>query len=81
MAFSSLLTLPVTAQGRGRSFALGDNGDGQTLTLARSVFDALLRAPLPAPEAECRQALASAVLTPDGALDAAQRAWFSVLRA
>lgn len=54
---------------------------GQTLTMARSVLDELLRAPLPEPEAETRRALASAVLTPDAALDASQRAWLSVLRA
>jgi 5'-methylthioadenosine phosphorylase len=54
---------------------------GQTLAMARSVLDELLRAPLPEPEAESRQALASAVLTPDAALDASQRAWLSVLRA
>ena len=54
---------------------------GQTLAMARSVLDDLLRAPLPEPEAESRQALASAVLTPDAALDASQRAWLSVLRA
>jgi 5'-methylthioadenosine phosphorylase len=36
---------------------------------------------LPEPEPESRQALASAVLTPDAALDDSQRAWLSVLRA
>lgn len=54
---------------------------GQTLAMARSVLDELLRAPLPEPEAESRQALASAVLTPDAPLDDSQRAWLSVLRA
>ncbi|GAP36753.1 MTAP family purine nucleoside phosphorylase [Piscinibacter sakaiensis] len=54
---------------------------GQTLATARRVLDELLRAPLPEPEAESRQALASALLTPDAALDEAQRAWLSVLRA
>ena len=54
---------------------------GQTLAMARRVLDELLRAPLPEPEPESRQALASAVLTPDAALDAAQRAWLAVLRA
>lgn len=54
---------------------------GQTLAMARRVLDELLRAPLPEPEPESRQALASAVLTPDAALDAPQRAWLAVLRA
>lgn len=54
---------------------------GQTLATARSVLDELLRAPLPEPEAESRQALASAVLTPDAALDTGQRSWLAVLRA
>jgi 5'-methylthioadenosine phosphorylase len=54
---------------------------GQTLAMARRVLDELLSAPLPEPEAESRQALASALLTPDGSLDADQRAWLAVLRA
>ena len=54
---------------------------GQTLSVARQVLDELLRAPLPEPEPDSRQALASAVLTPDSALSAAQTAWLSVLRA
>jgi 5'-methylthioadenosine phosphorylase len=54
---------------------------GQTLAMARSVLDELLRAPLPAPEAESRQALASAVLTPDEVLGDDQRAWLAVLKA
>lgn len=54
---------------------------GQTLAMGRRVLDELLRAPLPDPEAESRNALASSVLTPDGALDDGQRAWLSVLRA
>lgn len=53
---------------------------GQTLAQARQVLDALLQAPLPAPEPDSRQALASAVLTPDAALSAAQREWLDVLR-
>lgn len=53
---------------------------GQTLGMARSVLDELLRAPLPELEAESRHALASAVLTPDAALDDSQRAWLPVLR-
>jgi len=54
---------------------------GQTLSLARQVLDEVLRAPLPEPEPDSRQALASAVLTQDGALSANQKAWLSVLRA
>lgn len=54
---------------------------GRTLADAARVLDALLRAPLPEPEPEIRQALASALLTPDGALEPAQRAWLDVLRA
>jgi 5'-methylthioadenosine phosphorylase len=53
---------------------------GQTLALGRAVLEELLRAPLPEPEAESRQGLASAVLTPDSALTEQQRAWLSVLR-
>jgi 5'-methylthioadenosine phosphorylase len=54
---------------------------GQTLSVARQVLDELLRAPLPEPEPDSRQALATALLTPDAALSAAQTAWLSVLRA
>lgn len=54
---------------------------GQTLFLARQVLDEVLRAPLPEPELDTRQALASAVLTHDAALSADQKAWLSVLRA
>jgi 5'-methylthioadenosine phosphorylase len=53
---------------------------GQTLITARAVLDELLRAPLPTPEPEIRQALGSALLTPEGALDDAQRRWLDVLR-
>lgn len=53
---------------------------GHTLALARGVLDELLRAPLPQPEADSRQALATALLTPDSALSAEQAAWLSVLR-
>jgi 5'-methylthioadenosine phosphorylase len=49
--------------------------------LARQVLDEVLRAPLPEPDPDSRQALASAVLTPDAALSADQKAWLSVLRA
>jgi 5'-methylthioadenosine phosphorylase len=54
---------------------------GQTLITARAVLDELLRAPLPTPEPEIRQALGSALLTPEGALDDAHRRWLDVLRA
>ncbi len=47
---------------------------------ARRVIDALLAAPLPTPEPEIRGALAEAMITPDDALDAAQREWLAVLR-
>jgi len=54
---------------------------GHTLALARRVLDELLRAPLATPEPESRQALASALLTPQAALTDAQRKWLAVLRA
>lgn len=54
---------------------------GQTLAAARRVLDALLKAPLPTPEPEIRQALASALVTPDSALSPPQRQWLDVLRA
>ncbi len=53
---------------------------GQTLAVARRVLDELLRGDLPAPEAESREALGTALLTPDSALSAAQREWLAVLR-
>lgn len=53
---------------------------GQTLALARKMLDELLLAPLPEPDPESRQALASALLTPDTALSPAQRGWLDVLR-
>jgi 5'-methylthioadenosine phosphorylase len=53
---------------------------GQTLSKARLVLDELLRAPLPQPEPDIRAALATALLTPDAALDDAQRAWLAVLK-
>jgi 5'-methylthioadenosine phosphorylase len=51
-----------------------------TLVKARRVLDLLLSRPLPEPEAAIRSALASALLTPDGALTDAQREWLEVLR-
>jgi 5'-methylthioadenosine phosphorylase len=53
---------------------------GQSLANARRLLDALLQQPLPAEEPEIRQALQGALLTPDAALDAAQREWLAVLR-
>jgi len=53
---------------------------GQSLAKARRLLDALLQQPLPSEEPEIRQALQSAMLTPDGALDDAQREWMAVLR-
>jgi 5'-methylthioadenosine phosphorylase len=53
---------------------------GQSLTKARRLLEAVLAQPLPPEEPEIRQALQGAVLTPDGALDAAQREWMAVLR-
>lgn len=53
---------------------------GQTLETARRLLDELLSGPLPSPEPEIRQALATALLTPDTALTAAQRQWLEVLR-
>jgi 5'-methylthioadenosine phosphorylase len=53
---------------------------GQTLTKAAQVLDALLSQPLPAPDLASRQALASAMLTPDAALSPEQAQWLAVLR-
>jgi len=54
---------------------------GQTLVAARQVLDALLHAELPEPEPEIRQALGSALMTPESSLNDAQREWLAVLRA
>jgi 5'-methylthioadenosine phosphorylase len=53
---------------------------GRSLADARRLLDALLRAPLPQPEAGIRGALADALLTPDAGLSDEQRAWLAVLR-
>jgi 5'-methylthioadenosine phosphorylase len=53
---------------------------GRTLGQARKVIESLLAHPLPEPEADIRSALAGAVLTPDAAVDTAQREWLAVLR-
>ncbi|MCW5636243.1 MAG: MTAP family purine nucleoside phosphorylase [Rubrivivax sp.] len=52
----------------------------RTLVQARQVLEAMLKAPLPEPEPEIRQALAGAVMTPESALTDAQREWLQVLR-
>jgi len=52
----------------------------ETLATARSLVGALLEAPLPEPEPAIRTALGDAMVTPEAALDAAQRAWLEVLR-
>jgi 5'-methylthioadenosine phosphorylase len=53
---------------------------GQSLAKARQLLEALLGTDLPAEEPETRQALQGAVLTPDGAMEPAQREWLAVLR-
>jgi 5'-methylthioadenosine phosphorylase len=53
---------------------------GKSLAQARRVLDALLAGPLPEPEPDIRNALQSALLTPDDAIGDAQRAWLTVLR-
>ena len=53
---------------------------GKTLGKAAQVLDALLLQPLPEPDLASRQALASAMLTPDAALTPEQAQWLSVLR-
>jgi len=53
---------------------------GRSLDKARQLVQGLLAQPLPPEEPEIRQALASAMLTPDSSLDAAQREWLAVLR-
>ena len=51
-----------------------------SLDQARAVLDRLLAQPEVEREPEIREALASAVMTPDAALDDAQREWLAVLR-
>jgi 5'-methylthioadenosine phosphorylase len=53
---------------------------GKTLTKAAKVLDALLSQPLPEPDLASRQALASAMLTPDTAFSSEQAQWMAVLR-
>ena len=51
-----------------------------SLDRARTLLDTLLAGPLPEEEPEIRTALQHAMLTPDEALDDAQREWLAVLR-
>ncbi|KAF4531372.1 hypothetical protein B566_EDAN019493 [Ephemera danica] len=53
---------------------------GQSLATARRLLDAVLSGPAPEPEASIRTALSSALMTPDNALAAEQRAWLEVLK-
>ena len=53
---------------------------GRSLAQARQLLDHLFTQAPPEPEAEIRSALASAMMTPDTALSAAQRDWLEVLR-
>jgi 5'-methylthioadenosine phosphorylase len=53
---------------------------GQSLDKARQLLQALLAQELPSEEPDIRQALQSALLTPDSALDSSQREWLAVLR-
>ena len=53
---------------------------GASLAKARKLLDELLARPLPQPEPAIRTALATAMMTPDEALDGPQREWLSVLR-
>lgn len=52
----------------------------KTLAKAAQVLEAVLSQPLPEPDAASRQALTSAMLTPDAALTPEQAQWLSVLR-
>jgi 5'-methylthioadenosine phosphorylase len=53
---------------------------GASLAKARTLLEAVLKTPLPAEEPEIRTALQCALMTPDSALDDAQREWMAVLR-
>jgi 5'-methylthioadenosine phosphorylase len=53
---------------------------GHSLAKARTLLDALLAAPAPSEEPEIRGALRDAILTPDDAMNDAQREWVGVLR-
>ena len=52
----------------------------ESLDRARALLDALLAGPLPEEDPEIRSALQYSMLTPDDALNDAQREWLSVLR-
>lgn len=53
---------------------------GQSLGKVQQLLIALLQQALPPEEPEIRQALSHAMMTPDNALNAEQRAWMAVLR-
>jgi len=53
---------------------------GRSLVEARRLLDHLLAQPLPGCEPDIRNALGSAMLTPESALSEEQRAWLAVLR-
>jgi 5'-methylthioadenosine phosphorylase len=53
---------------------------GKSLVKARQLLDALLATPLPAEEPEIRNALQSALMTPEAALTPQQRDWLAVLQ-
>lgn len=53
---------------------------GQSLQRARDLLQHLLDGPPPPADADARQALAWAVITPDSAMTPGQREWMSVLR-
>ena len=52
----------------------------ESLDRARALLDALLAGPLPKEDPEIRSALQYSMLTPDDALNGAQREWLAVLR-
>lgn len=52
---------------------------GRTLALAGRVLSELIRGEIPDPEAESREALRTAVLTPESTLSASQRDWLRII--
>jgi 5'-methylthioadenosine phosphorylase len=52
----------------------------QSIVSARALLETLLAGPLPTPEADIRNALEHALMTPEGELTEAQREWFKTLR-
>ena len=53
---------------------------GRSLVKARTLLDAVLDGDLPVPEASIRNALATSMMTPDGAMSPSQLEWLQVLR-